>query len=101
MYGSLAWGLGAYMVGMMIDAYGTDSMFYFTYFFQIVSLIIVFKYLPTKPTGVNSLSTLDDSHEKSESLERGGGSPMMTGSQREEKCKDRLAAVSNVYTIRR
>ena len=100
MYGSLAWGLGAYMVGMMIDAYGTDSMFYFTYFFQIVSLIIVFKYLPTKPTGVNSLSTLDDSHEKSESLERGGGSPMIDGGRNEKRsAKTGLAAVFNVYTV--
>ena len=40
---------------MMIDAYGTDSMFYFTYFFQILSLIIVF-YLPTKPSGLQSPS---------------------------------------------
>lgn len=48
LYGSLAWGIGAYMVGILIDRYGTNSMFYFTYFFQIVSLAIVFRYLPTR-----------------------------------------------------
>lgn len=76
MYGSLAWGIGAYLVGMMIDAYGTDSMFYFTYFFQILSLIIVFKYLPTKPTGsgASSLGVTDrDDEDKLESGVGGGG----------------------------
>jgi len=47
MYGSLAWGGGAWLVGSLIDYFGMKSIFYYTYFFQCVSLFIVAKALPS------------------------------------------------------
>lgn len=47
MYGSLAWGVGAWVVGSLIDYFGMKSIFYYTYFFQCISLFIVAKALPS------------------------------------------------------
>jgi len=47
MYGSLAWGGGAWLVGSLIDYFGMRSIFYYTYFFQCISLFIVAKALPS------------------------------------------------------
>jgi hypothetical protein len=73
LYGSLAWGMGAYVVGMLIDTYGTNSMFYFTYFFQFISLAIVLRYLPTRPTGEADKSAIDGG------MGGGGNSPDKRG----------------------
>lgn len=63
LYGSLAWGIGAYVVGILIDTYGTNSMFYFTYFFQILSLAIVLRYLPARASGALSKQDVKNSND--------------------------------------
>jgi predicted MFS family arabinose efflux permease len=66
MFGSLAWGIGAWIVGALIDEFGMGSMFYFTYFFQFVSLIIVMNALPSTKMPLNvssaSLTRLKELH---------------------------------------
>ena len=42
MFGSLAWGCGAFIVGYLIDTYGMNSLFYYTYIFNAVSIAVVF-----------------------------------------------------------
>ena len=86
LYGSLAWGIGAYVVGILIDIYGTDSMFYFTYFFQILSLAIVLRYLPTrasnslnKQDAKNSNETLQGASSSSSSVSGGKSSSSSLG----------------------
>ncbi len=46
MFGSLAWGVGSFIVGSLIDNFGMRAMFYHTYFFQTISLFIVARALP-------------------------------------------------------
>jgi PPP family 3-phenylpropionic acid transporter len=57
LYGSLAWGIGAFIVGVLIDQFGMNSMFAFTYLFQAIALGIVLKYLPGKTT-LNQLTSV-------------------------------------------
>jgi hypothetical protein len=72
MFGSLAWGLGAFLVGVLIDYFGMFSMFWFTYFFQSIALAIVLKYLPGKTTwnqianvaSMNDMSGIDKTNHK-------------------------------------
>merc|ERR1719502_153417 len=47
MFGSLAWGVGALVVGYLIDTFGMDSIFFFTYPFFLVSFFLVVNYLPS------------------------------------------------------
>ena len=47
MFGSLAWGTGALIVGYLIDFWGMDSIFFFTYPFFLISFIMVITYLPS------------------------------------------------------
>jgi MFS_1 like family len=46
MFGSLAWGGGALISGFLIDTYGMNALFYYTYFFNFVSLAFVIIGLP-------------------------------------------------------
>lgn len=46
MFGSLAWGLGALLCGILIDSYGMTSVFYYTNTFNLITLALVF-ILPT------------------------------------------------------
>lgn len=70
MFGSLAWGSGAFIAGFLIDEFGMNSIFYYTYFFQILSLIFVVYGLPSKftkssvisPSTSNQDLNIDDSH---------------------------------------
>lgn len=41
MMGSLGWGAGAWIAGYLIDKFGMDALFYYTYFFQITCLLFV------------------------------------------------------------
>ena len=50
LFGSLAWGLGAFTAGYCIDAYGMDSIFYYTYFFNLIAFLIVLLALPSSPS---------------------------------------------------
>ena len=47
MFGSLAWGVGALVVGYLIDEFGMDSIFFFTYPFFIISFVLVIFCLPS------------------------------------------------------
>lgn len=47
MFGSLAWGGGALIVGYLIDIYGMESIFWYTYFFHICSFALVFFGIPS------------------------------------------------------
>lgn len=48
MFASIAWGIGALVVGCLIDAYGMDSLFFYTYFFVGVSFVLAICGLPSK-----------------------------------------------------
>jgi predicted MFS family arabinose efflux permease len=48
MFGSLAWGGGAFIAGYLIDAYGMHALFYYTYFFNVISFVFVVFGLPSK-----------------------------------------------------
>jgi hypothetical protein len=70
-FGSLAWGTGAFLVGYAIDACGIDALFYVSYFFNFVSLLVIFYVLPyTKTRGgsKNHASPPDSSEEDEEAL---------------------------------
>ena len=41
MYGSLAWGTGASVVGFLIDVYGMQAIFFYTYFFNFINFLMV------------------------------------------------------------
>ena len=47
MFGSLAWGGGAFISGYLIDTYGMNTLFYYTYFFNIASFLFVVFGLPS------------------------------------------------------
>ena len=55
-FGSLAWGCGAFVCGYLIDAYGMDSLFYYTYFFNLVSFFAFVFGIPNK----NEISVSDN-----------------------------------------
>ena len=55
MFGSLAWGGGAFIAGYLIDTYGMNALFYYTYLFNFTSLIFVIFILPNS----TSTSTLN------------------------------------------
>jgi predicted MFS family arabinose efflux permease len=48
MFGSLAWGGGAFLSGYLIDHCGMESIFYYTYFFLIANLFCVIFGLPSR-----------------------------------------------------
>jgi predicted MFS family arabinose efflux permease len=41
MFGALAWGGGALLVGTMVDQFGMTSIFWYTHFFNLVSLLLI------------------------------------------------------------
>ena len=47
MFGSLAWGGGAFIAGWLIDTYGMNALFYYSYFFNITSTFFVIFGLPS------------------------------------------------------
>lgn len=57
LFGSLAWGLGAFTAGYCIDAYGMDSIFYYTYFFNFIAFLIVLLALPSSPSSNFTLAS--------------------------------------------
>ena len=59
-FGSLAWGCGAFVCGYLIDSYGMNSLFYYTYFFNLVSFFAFVFGIPSK----NDISTTDNSTNK-------------------------------------
>lgn len=56
MFGSMAWGIGAFACASLMDLYGMDALFFYTYFFNIISFLVGY-------FGVSSgnLSTKSDS----------------------------------------
>ena len=56
-FGSLAWGCGAFVCGYLIDSYGMNSLFYYTYFFNLVSFFAFVFGIPSK----SDISTPDSS----------------------------------------
>ena len=42
LWGSLAWGCGSYVIGHLIDVWGFDVIFYWTYFFSALLLVLVY-----------------------------------------------------------
>lgn len=97
LYGSLAWGIGAYVVGILIDKYGTNSMFYFTYFFQIVSLAIVLKYLPTRTTSIMSRED-KNSNESLHGVSSSSTSPSVGGGGKSAHATSTLGMVIELCT---
>ena len=47
LFGSLAWGLGAFAAGYCIDTYGMESIFFYTYSFNLLAFIIIIFALPS------------------------------------------------------
>ena len=87
MFGSLAWGSGAFISGYLIDAYGMNTLFYYTYFFNIASFFFVVFVLPSSRTvshsviveSENKIEDEDVFDEKNgEDSELLGASPEMT-----------------------
>lgn len=73
MYGSLAWGSGAFLTGILIDQFGMNALFYYTYVFVAVNFALVVIGFPTRsttPTSQNGSFTSSSSttliHSKSE-----------------------------------
>lgn len=60
-FGSLAWGCGAFVCGYLIDVYGMNSLFYYTYFFNFVSFFAFIFGIPNK----NDTTTTNDGNNKS------------------------------------
>lgn len=48
MFGSLAWGLGAFLSGFLIDAFGMDALFFFTYLFILTNFVLVMVGYPSR-----------------------------------------------------
>jgi predicted MFS family arabinose efflux permease len=63
MFGSLAWGSGAFISGILIDSYGMDSVFFYTYFFVMINFFCIMIGLPNKGTQKPTLS-----HSKSDEI---------------------------------
>ena len=58
MYGSVAWGVGAFLAGYLIDQFGFGAMFLYTYFFNISNLVMVYACVPSlsrKQFGTSSM----------------------------------------------
>jgi predicted MFS family arabinose efflux permease len=54
-FGSIAWGVGSFVVGALIDLAGMDSMFYYSYTLCIATILIVIWFVPSD----TSRSSLD------------------------------------------
>ena len=48
-FGSIAWGSGAFIAGYLIDVFGMNSVFYYTYFFNAITLFFIIYVLPPSP----------------------------------------------------
>ena len=48
MFGAIAWGVGAYIAGGLIDNYGMKYLFYYTYFFIALNGLLVVVGVPSK-----------------------------------------------------
>lgn len=86
MFGSIAWGLGAWMVGYLIDLFGFHSIFWYTYFFNVCTFCLVFFCIP---------STLLNSKDSSSSISKlsstsGGGGDAHAASSSSEALKKYL-----------
>jgi predicted MFS family arabinose efflux permease len=73
MFGSLAWGGGAFIAGYLIDLYGMNALFYYTYVFNITSFLFVIFGLPSsrysnkkKDKNSSKSNTLVERNEKNE-----------------------------------
>lgn len=55
LFGSLAWGLGAFAAGYCIDTYGMESIFFYTYFFNALAFIIIILALPSPANALTML----------------------------------------------
>jgi predicted MFS family arabinose efflux permease len=58
-FGSLAWGVGSLVNGLLIDNLGMHSLFFFTYVLCLITLALVVLYVPAKkvlPSNKNSSS---------------------------------------------
>ena len=80
MFGSLAWGVGAFVVGSLIDAFGMKAIFYFTYFFQCVSLLIVWHSLPKQTHNALSSTSNGNGNGKEKDVDVEGGGKLITTS---------------------
>ena len=56
MFGSMAWGIGAFTCASLMDLYGMDALFFYTYFFNIISFLVGYFGVPS-----NNLSAKSDS----------------------------------------
>jgi predicted MFS family arabinose efflux permease len=65
MFGSLAWGSGAFISGILIDAFGMTALFMYTYFFIAVNFVCVMYGMPSpthEQTPTLSLLMTSDNH---------------------------------------
>ena len=56
-FGSVAWGIGALLIGALIDIYGMNSLFYYTYCLNLVMLIVILIAVPNKATRDHSIAS--------------------------------------------
>ena len=49
-FGSIAWGVGSFIVGALIDLAGMNSMFYYSYMLCLITIVIVLWFVPSDTT---------------------------------------------------
>ncbi len=80
MFGSLAWGLGAFIVGALIDSFGMDALFYISYLFYGLSLFLVIVGLPSHFTTVSFRDSASATSSSSRKDSSSSGLPPSNGS---------------------
>ena len=56
-FGSIAWGGGAFLAGYLIDMFGMDAVFFYTYFFNTITLFFIIFVLPSSSSSSSSSSS--------------------------------------------
>ena len=68
-FGSLAWGSGAVIAGYLIDEFGMNAVFYYTYFFNAITLFFIIYVLPSSIGSHNSNSSHSNHTSEKHSLD--------------------------------
>ena len=61
-FGSIAWGSGAFIAGYLIDALGMNAVFYYTYFFNAITLFFIIYVLPSAPPKNHNNTNINNSN---------------------------------------
>ena len=72
LFASLGWGIGAFMYGWIVDIFGLNSIYYSTYFFSFLCIILVssLKYIAPKQNTYFHHEKVIDFHQNASSFEK-------------------------------